>query len=103
MSNVQPPPSPPTSPFLEKLFNPNFDEFITPSVVKVVYILAMVITALASLVAFINVINRDPGAGLVLLSLALILLFALLYIMFVRLILETFMVLFKIEENTRRS
>lgn len=103
MSNVQPPPAPPASSFFGKLFNPNFDESITPSVVKVFYILMMAGTALTCLFSFVNLVNGDPGAGWVLLGLALILLLGLLYIMFIRLILETIMVLFKIEENTRRS
>jgi len=96
-------PAPPERSFVAKLFDPQFDEFITPVVVKVVYIVMMVGVALVCVLGFVSHVNSDPGIGWGLLGLALFMLGGFLYIMFVRLVLESFMVLFKIEQNTRRQ
>ena len=97
-----PPNTMPTSQkgFFGKLFNASFSEFITPSIVKVVYVIWMVLLGVGSVVLLIAFANL--GSNGLIIGLIIIPPVALLYLMFFRMMLEIYVVLFKIEENTRK-
>jgi Domain of unknown function (DUF4282) len=113
-SSVQPPPpaQPPaqsSSPggFFEALMDTRFDHLITPSLIRFLYVVAMVVLALGALIAIIAGFAESAGTGVLLLILAPI--GALIYLIITRLWLELIVVAFKIREaaeevaaNTRR-
>ena len=88
--------------FLAKLFDFSFQEFITPSVARVVFVIFDAFVALFAIIAFISVVASEPGALGIVLSAVGIAIGALLVIMLVRVALESKLVLFQIEKNTRR-
>jgi uncharacterized membrane protein len=81
---------------------------ITPSLVRFVYIIAMILIAIGVLVAVIAGFAESAGTGIVLLILAPLI--ALFYLIVTRLWLELVVVLFKVRDaaeevaiNTRRT
>lgn len=113
-SSIQqpPPPQPPSqsqprSGFFEALMDTKFDRLITPSLIRFLYVVAMIVLAIGALIAIIAGFAESAGTGIVLLILAPI--FALIYLIVTRLWLELIVVAFKIREaaeevavNTRR-
>jgi hypothetical protein len=113
-SSVQPtppaqPPSQNQSPggFFEALMDTRFDRLITPSLIRFLYVVAIVLLALGALAVIIAGFAESAGTGVVLLILAPI--GALLYLIVTRVWLELIVVAFKIREaaeevavNTRR-
>lgn len=113
-SSVQanpPPPPPPQerSPggFFEALMDTRFDHLITPTLIRFLYVVAMIFLALGALIAIVAGFAESAGAGVVLLILAPI--GALIYLIITRLWLELIVVAFKIREaaeeiavNTRK-
>jgi O-antigen ligase len=100
-------PSAPQEGFFNALMDTRFDNLITPSLIRFLYVVAMVIIALGALVFVIAGFAESAGLGLVLLVLAPI--GALIYLIVVRLWLELIVVAFKIRDaaeevasNTRR-
>jgi hypothetical protein len=81
------------------LFNLSFDEFITPTIVSVLYALNIVAAALVALGVFTRLATGEAGAAVVGLILAPIVFF--LWILLARVLLETTIVLFRIAENTK--
>jgi Domain of unknown function (DUF4282) len=84
-----------------------FDHLITPSLIRFLYVVAMVVLALGALIAVVAGFAESAGTGIVLLILAP--LGALIYLIVTRLWLELIVVAFKIREaaeevasNTRR-
>lgn len=113
-SSVQatPPPQPPAqnrSPggFFEALMDTKFDRLITPSLIRFLYVVVMILLALGALAVIIAGFAESAGSGIVLLILAPIV--ALIYLIVTRLWLELIVVAFKIRDaaeevavNTRR-
>jgi uncharacterized protein DUF4282 len=113
-SSVQPTPpaqppsqSPPPGGFFEALMDTKFDHLITPSLIRFLYVVAMVVLALGALAVIIAGFAESAGTGVVLLILAPI--GALIYLIVTRLWLELIVVAFKIREaaeevaaNTRK-
>ncbi len=113
-SSVQasPPPPPPSQNqprggFFEALLDTRFDHLITPSLIRFLYVIAIVVLALGALAVIIAGFAESAGTGIVLLILAP--LGALIYLIVTRLWLELIVVAFKIREaaeevaaNTRR-
>jgi hypothetical protein len=94
--------------FFNALMDTRFDSLITPSLIRVVYIIAMILIAIGMLVAIVAGFAESPGTGILFLILAP--LFALFYLVVTRLWLELIVVLFKIRDaseetavNTRRA
>ena len=84
--------------FFAKLFDLSFTEFITPRIIKLLFVLAIIISAIAALVIFfIGVFTGGPGA---LLSIILAPVAFLLYVIMARVWLELIMVMFRIAGNT---
>jgi hypothetical protein len=104
------PPQPPDQPpggFFEALMDTQFDRLITPSLIRFLYVIAMVILALGTLAVIIAGFAENAGKGVLFLILAP--LGALIYLIVTRLWLELIVVAFKIREaaeevavNTRR-
>lgn len=117
-SSAQPTPPPPPPPsalastqpqggFFEALMDTRFDNLITPSLIRFLYVVAMVVLALGALFTIIAGFADSAGTGVLLLILAPI--GALIYLIVTRLWLELIVVAFKIREaaeevaaNTRR-
>lgn len=111
-----PPPSPPQQPqggpprrygFFESLMDTTFDHLITPTMIRFLYIVAMVLIALGALAVVIAAFAESAGGGIV--ALILVPIFALIYLIVTRLWLELVIVIFKIRDaaeevaaNTRR-
>jgi Domain of unknown function (DUF4282) len=114
-SSVQatPPPQPPSqnqSPggFFEALMDTRFDRLITPSLIRFLYVVVMILLALGALAVIIAGFAENAGTGVLLLIFAPI--GALIYLIVTRLWLELIVVAFKIRDaaeevavNTRRS
>lgn len=114
-SSVQPtPPAQPPSPsrrpggFFEALMDTRFDHLITPTLIRFLYVVAMIVLALGALAVIIAGFAENAGTGVLLLIFAP--LGALIYLIITRLWLELIVVAFKIREaaeeiavNTRNS
>ncbi len=113
-SSVQPTAPPPAgSPaerrdgFFEALLDTRFDNLITPSLIRFLYVVSMILLALGALFTIIAGFTDSAGTGILFLILAPI--GALIYLIVTRLWLELIVVAFKIREaaeevaaNTRR-
>jgi hypothetical protein len=93
---------PETKSFWKKLFDLDFTEWVTPSVAKVLYVLAII---LASLYAFVTLIvglaglSDSNGGSIILVILAPLL--WLLFVVYSRVIIEVFLALIRTAQNTR--
>lgn len=72
--------------------------FITPSIIKVLFVLGLVVISIFSLILLIAGTQAEDG-GVVLILLAPLYWF--IGVLYLRVILEVIVVLFRIEENTR--
>lgn len=88
------------STFLRSLFDVSMSSFITPSIIKLLFIVAIVASGLVGTVTLVNGLSDSSGA-VVLLALVLGPAIAFLGILYSRVLLEVIMVLFRIESNTR--
>ena len=86
--------------FFTKLFDMSFEEFITPTIIKIAYIIMIALSGLWALAMLLTMANLG-GAGVVLGLLLAPLLF-LLAVLFYRIALEALLVLFSIAEATRK-
>lgn len=83
--------------FFGALFDFSFSRYITPTVVKVVYVIVVVITAIYWLGGLIASFAQDWWVGVLFLLFGWIL--ALLYLAFVRIVLECFVALISISQK----
>jgi Domain of unknown function (DUF4282) len=86
--------------FLNALFDFSFTSFVTTKIIKVVYVLILVLTVLYALVFTIWSFRLSAPAGLFVLIIGDPL-FILIVMAFWRLVLESFIVVFRIAEDTR--
>jgi uncharacterized membrane protein len=84
--------------FLSSLFDVSFSNLITTRVIKVIYILSMILIGLTALVFVAGAFSNSVAAGLFTL-LILAPLAALLYLIYVRVILEVIICVFRITET----
>ncbi|MEE3849941.1 DUF4282 domain-containing protein [Gordonia sp. LSe1-13] len=102
----QQPPSPISSPveaskgFFASLFDFNFNSFVTPSLVKVVYILGTILLAIGVLVFVISSFANDPVLGIIALVVAPIV--GLVYLAFLRVTLELYYAVVRMSEDVHR-
>lgn len=80
--------------FLQKLFDFSFKEFVTPSIIKILYALSMVCIAIYFLVTVFSGFSAGGGAGLMSLLLGVVV--AALGVIAARVYLEVIMVMFRI-------
>jgi hypothetical protein len=84
--------------FFASLFDVGFESFITPRIVKVLYVLTMVVFGLAALAYVIWAFTESIGFGLLMLVIIAPLTF-LLYLIYTRVVLEIFLAIFRIMES----
>ena len=111
----QTPPPPPSGPspygsgpahstdasgFFRALFDFSFTEFITPKVVKFVYILAAILIPLAWVVWFVIGFSQSAGAGIAILIVgAIVVIF---YLALIRMTLEFYLAIVRMSEDIHR-
>src|ERR1700691_4527539 len=86
--------------FLSSLFDFGFTSFVTPTVIKVLYVLILIGTALSALVFTITAFRAGPifGIGVLVIGDPL---FIIIVLAFYRIILEFFVVIFRVAEDIR--
>lgn len=97
-SSVNQNPVVPQQGFFAALFDTRFDSLITPSLIRFLYVVAIVLIGLGMLAVIIAGFAENAGTGVLLLIFAPI--GALLYVIVTRLWLELIIVAFKIREAT---
>ncbi len=85
--------------FFSRLFDMSFTRFVTPSLIKVLFILAIIVVSLVAVFMLIGGAASAGDGGIVLVILAPI--YWLLGIIYARVLLELAIVFFRIEINTR--
>lgn len=85
--------------FFGRLFDLSFSEFITTSIIKVLYIIAIIGSAIGALFILGGLFATKTFGG-VLMGLILAPVVFILYVILARIWLETLIVLFRIAENT---
>lgn len=91
-----------TSSFLASLFDLSFSHLVTPRIIKVIYVIAIVLAALTGLVQAIFWLHLSPILGIFML-LIFAPLFFLWCVIWTRVALEIVMAIFSIVENTRHA
>ncbi len=86
--------------FFGALFDFSFEHFITPIIVKVVYIVALIALVLGWLLWTIVVLSRNVGAGFLVLILGAIL--VILYLAFIRMTLEFYLAIVRMSQDIHR-
>jgi len=84
--------------FFASLFDVDFESFITPRIVKVLYVLTMVVFGLAALAYVVWAFTESIVFGLLMLVIIAPLMF-LLYLIYTRVVLELFLAIFRIMES----
>ncbi len=83
--------------FFRKLFDTSFSEFITPTIIRVLYILILVMITIGALIVFIAGLARGGSGALV--SLIVVPIGYLIYVILARVYMEILIVLFRIHES----
>jgi len=86
-----------TTGFFKKLFDWDFNELITRSIIKIVYIIWVILIGLIAVIAFVGLLTSG-GLG-ALLAIVVVPIFALLYLISVRIGLEVLVVVFRIADD----
>jgi len=74
---------------------------VTPSIIKVIFIVGIVLAGLMSLAVFVAFANQGGGAIVAGIVFAPLVFFV--YVLFARVLSEVYLILFRIEENTRKD
>ncbi len=83
--------------FFGALFDFSFEHFITPMIVKAVYVIAFIVLTLLWLFVSVATLARDGGVGIVILILGAVV--ALLYLAFVRMTLEFYLAIVRMSQD----
>ena len=81
--------------FFGKLFDFSFEEFVTPTIIKVVYAIILVVIGIVSLVALIAALSSGE-AGSIITAIVVVPVLALLYLILARIWMEVVVVIFRI-------
>jgi hypothetical protein len=87
--------------FFARLFDMSFTSFITPSIIKILFILGIVLISIVSLFLLIGGAANAGDGGIVLVLIAPI--YWLFGVVYMRVLLEVIIVFFRIEANTRKT
>lgn len=87
--------------FISDLFDFSFSKFIAPKIVGTFYILSVFFSGLSAFYTIVNSLRQGTIAVLINLILAPLLFF--LYVIFLRILLEVIIAIFRIAENTGRT
>lgn len=85
--------------FVERLFDTTFRQFVTPSIIKVLFWIGVALVSLYAVFFFIAFAAQ--GGGLLVAGLIGAPVMWILSVLYMRVLLEVIVVLFRIEENTR--
>ena len=88
--------------FFGKLFDFSFEEFVTPSIIRVVYIIILIVVSLSAIFFLIAGLVSGDG-GTIVAALIFAPLFWLLYVILTRIWMEIVVVIFRIVEPIRDS
>jgi hypothetical protein len=91
--------SPQEKGFFGSLFDFSFTSFVTPKIIKVVYVLEVVFTVLAYVVVTIGALAANSGAGVAVLIFGA--LGAILYLALLRMVLEFFLGVYRMSQDVR--
>jgi hypothetical protein len=94
-------PSPESKSFLGRLFDLSFSEFVTPSLIKIIFLIGIVLSGLMALLVFVSLANQGGGGVVAGIVLAPLIFFV--YVLMARVFSEIYLVIFRIEENTRND
>ncbi len=89
-----------TQSFFSKLFDMSFSQYVTPGIIKIIFVLSIVMAGVAAIGVFTTFSSTLGGMG-VLLGLILAVVGFVLYVVLARMGLEVVIALFRIAENTR--
>lgn len=84
--------------FFARLFDTTFNEFVTPKIISLIFVLSIILAGVGALSIFLGM--ATAGGLAVVLGLVLGLLVFLAYVIVARVTLEAVVALFKIAENT---
>lgn len=84
---------------LSALMDLSFSRFVTMSVIKILYVLAIILAAIFALIMVITAFVQSILGGLIALVISPIVF--IIYVLLARVWLEIIMVIFRIEKNTR--
>lgn len=96
----QPEQQPSPKGFFAALFDFSFGTFITPIIVKVVYVISVVLIGLGWLIYVIFGFAKSPGLGLLILIVGAVA--ALVYLAFIRMTLEFYLAIVRMSEDIHR-
>jgi hypothetical protein len=91
--------SPQEKGFFGSLFDFSFTSFVTPKIIKVVYVLEVVFVVLAYVVVTIGALSANGGAGVAVLLFGA--LGAILYLALLRMVLEFFLGVYRMSQDVR--
>ena len=86
--------------YIIELFDVSFSRFISVDIIRILYIVSVILAAAVVLVGVIAAFTNSISAGIGSIILAPIVFVA--YVLFVRVIFEVFIVIFRIAENTEK-
>lgn len=86
--------------FFKALFDFSFTHFITPMIVKVVYIIALIVLVLSWLIFLISAFDESAGLGIAVLFLGPVV--VLLYLAFIRMTLEFYLAITRMSEDIHK-
>jgi hypothetical protein len=87
--------------FFASLFDISFRSLITPRIIKVLYVLALILIGIMTAVGLIFAVvalSQDPASGII--TLIAVPLLALIYLIYIRVALEVVIALFHVMQNT---
>ena len=87
--------------FFASLFDLSFTEFVTPKIIRVLFLIAIVFAALVALSFIVNGFSHGALVGLVMLVLAPVIFIV--YVLLARVWLEVIIIMFRIADNTRQT
>lgn len=103
-----PPPPPAGEPapapqkgFSTRIFDLSFSEFVTPSLIKVIFVIGIIGAGLMSVLVFVAFASQGGGSVVAGIVVAPLIFFV--YVLFARVLSELYLILFRIEENTRNN
>jgi len=94
-------PTPTAKGFFGALFDFSFEHFITPIIVKVVYVVALVVLVIGWLVWSLAFLSQSPGLGFLVLIFGAVV--VILYLAFIRMTLEFYLAIVRMSQDIHRQ
>ena len=83
------------------MFDLSFSEFVTPSLIKIIFLIGIVLSGIMAIVIFASLASQGGGGVVAGLIVAPLIFFF--YVLMARVLSEVYLVLFRIEANTRND